>query len=513
MAIWPRDNRLLRQTALITGLLLLLTLPVHSADRPAGHLDFAFGHHGQITTDFFNRDDSASAVAFQEDGKTVVAGVSFGDNADFALARYLLNGSLDTSFGTGGILLIDFGADEYARAVAIQADGKILVAGATANGDGMSFALARCNTDGSLDLDFGSGGLTTTAFGDAHAGITDLLLLPESRILAGGIISPSTDFLLVCYNSDGSEYAGFGTNGAAVIDFRQGEDYLLAMALQDDGKVLAAGVETPSGAFVLARLLEDGSRDAGFGTVGLVVTDFQLDINGLSAAVVVQPDGRIVVGSTAERDLERHFALIRYLPDGILDQEFGHGGWAISDFFGEEQFQDLALQADGRILAVGTGSAGPSRDFFLARFNPDGSPDSSFGESGYVQTDFGGDDLARAMNLDPGGNIVVVGRTDIETRDFAVARYLSQSFSPALALDGLFSLLEILEISNPGGYQSLRATLQVVREQVERNNLRASARALRAFTYQVRSQLSTGRMPPAIGHDLLDQASHLLNIL
>jgi uncharacterized delta-60 repeat protein len=431
MAISARGGNqgLLRQTAPIIGLFLLLTLPVNSADRPAGHLDFTFGHHGRITTDFFKRDDSASAVAFHEDGRMLVAGVSFGETADFALARYLPDGSLDASFGTEGLLVLDFGGDEYARAVKIQADDKILVAGAAASDQASGFALARCHPDGTLDHDFGTGGLKVTTFPDAQAGITDLLLLQEDRILAGGIIGPSTDFLLVCYNSDGSVDPDFGDKGAVVVDFRGGDDYLFALALQQDGRLLAAGVEAPSGAFAVARLLADGTLDPEFGGAGLVVTDFQLDTNGLGAAVAVQPDGRIVVGSTATRETGRHFALLRYLADGSLDHGFGNGGWTISDFYGEEQFQDLALQSDGRILTAGTGSAGGSRDFFLARFHSNGNPDLTFGGSGFVQTDFGGtDDQARAMNLDSEENIVVVGRTDLDTQDFAVARYLAQSF-------------------------------------------------------------------------------------
>ena len=272
-------------------------------------------------------------------------------------------GDLDPSFGTGGKVTTDFGpASDRAFAVAIQTDGKIVAAGDSGSGD---FALVRYNTDGSLDLSFGSGGKVTTDFG------------------------------------------GFG-------------DSAFALAVQSDGKIIAAGAGAPGGLccqFALARYQTDGSLDTSFHGDGRVLTPF--GGNAQVAAIAVQSDGKIVAaGSMATFD--SLFALVRYNVDGSLDLTFGSGGKVTTDFGGFDAATGVAVQADGKIVAVGGG--GSSNDFLLARYNVDGSLDASFGTGGKVVTDFGGFDGAEAVAIQPDSKIVAVGRGGVLTR-FALARY------------------------------------------------------------------------------------------
>jgi uncharacterized delta-60 repeat protein len=253
----------------------------------------------------------------------------------------------------------------FANAVAVQPDGKILAAGATfVGGVGNEWALARYNGDGSLDASFGTGGLVIT---DIAPEIIDLALQPDGKIVAGG--RGSGNFALARYNPDGSLDTSFGTGGKVATDWG-GDDAIFSVALQPDGKIVAAGDSLSSTAdFVLARYSLDGSLDSSFGTGGKVITDFG-GVGGRANAVVLQPDGKIVAaGISVHAANPATFALARYNVDGSLDSSFGIGGKVTTSFGGA--FGDVAnalvLQPDGKIVAAGTDEA-TSWDFALARY-------------------------------------------------------------------------------------------------------------------------------------------------
>jgi len=217
-----------------------------------------------VTTDFGGSDYGFS-VALQPDGKIVVAGYAGGD---FALARYNSDGALDTSFGSGGKVTTDFGGSYHPDgfSVALQPDGKIVVAG-YAGGD---FALARYNSDGALDTSFGSGGKVTTDFGGSDAGYS-VALQPDGKIVVAGYAG--LDFALARYNSDGALDTSFGTGGKVTTDFSGGRDVGYSVALQPDGKIVVAGYAGVD--FALARYNSDGALDTSFGSGGKVTTDFR----------------------------------------------------------------------------------------------------------------------------------------------------------------------------------------------------------------------------------------------
>lgn len=353
-----------------------------------GSLDMSFGTAGKVTTDFFGFFDEARAVAIQSNGKIVATGVTFSNDSftDFALARYNIDGSLDSTFGTAGKVTTGFPlTDERANAVVLQGDGKIIVAGVFfRNTLSADFVVARYNSDGSLDTTFGTAGKTSTDFLHNADEANALTLQSDGKIVAVGYasdISLGPQFALARYNSDGSLDTTFGTAGKVITYFfinRVRYDYeAKAVAIQSDGKIVAAGfILSPSFGpfFALARYNGDGSLDATFGLRGTIPTNIVGIFGGEANAVTIQGNGKIVAagfkGTFGPLDLD--FELARYNSDGSLDTTFGIGGIVATDFSGGfDEANAVAIQSDGKIVAAGfAGNTGTGIDFALARYNP-----------------------------------------------------------------------------------------------------------------------------------------------
>jgi uncharacterized delta-60 repeat protein len=417
----------------------------HESPQAAGDLDPTFGNAGIKITDFFGNYDTATGLALQADGKIVAAGLALHGSAlssgDFALARYNPDGSLDPGFGAAGKLTSDFfGNLDQADGVAIESGGKIVVVGVAKHSDSSStgdFALARYNPDGSLDPGFGAAG---KHFDQANG----VVIQPDGKIVAAGYAqhgddNPTADFALARYKLDGNLDKSFGSGGKVTTDFG-GEDVAYAIAIQSDSKLVVAGLAfnggTGSTEFALARYNPDGSLDQAFGAGGKQTTDF-FGKACSAFSVALQPDGKIVAAgyATLGNSVSTFdFALARYNPDGSLDQTFGAGGKQTTDFFGDaDDAGSVAIQADGKIVVAGAASHGSSTgDLALARYNPDGTLDQTFGPSGLRTTNLQGhsddNDRARAVAIQPDGNIVVAGETARPVTatvnvDFAIARY------------------------------------------------------------------------------------------
>jgi uncharacterized delta-60 repeat protein len=342
-----------------------------------GELDPSFDDDGGATTTFRDSYGVAKAVAVQPDGRIVVAGSVHRNEtiqADFALARYTTSGRLDRTFDRNGRVRTDFrGRFEDAFAVAVQPDGRILAAGSAAAGGGDGMAIARYEADGTLDRSFSRNG---------------------KRVINVGIANVAYD-----------------------------------IALDDDGDVVLAGTDGED--FVLLRLRRDGITDRNFGDNGIVRTDFN-GFYDVARAVAIAPDGSIVAGGSAQNEVSRtDFALARYDDRGELVGTFGHGGLVTTDFaFYEDAITDLVLDPNGDIIVSGSagefpGGADQSTDVALARYEANGAPDTSFGEGGIVRTDFGSYfDQAEGMALDQDGRIVVAShRYHQGSNTAAVGRY------------------------------------------------------------------------------------------
>ncbi len=416
----------------LAGLLAVwvMTLGPTSALAAPGALDSTFGTGGKVTTDFGGLFDWANALVRQPDGKLVIAGYSSAGDADnFALARYNPNGSLDPAFGTGGKVITDFGGSvNEALAMVLQPDGKLVAAGYTqAAGD--DFALARYNSNGSLDPAFGTGGKVITDFDAMDEVVLALIQQPDGKLVAAGYTQAAGgfDFALVRYNSNGSLDSTFGTGGKVTTDFG-GLDRANALVVQPDGKLVAAGSTQVGGAsnFALARYNINGSLDGAFGTGGKVTTDFGNPDDEVFA-LVLQPDGKLVAAGSTQAAGVYDFALARYNINGSLDGAFGTGGKVTTDVFGrpDDKASALVLQPDGKLVAAGYSLDDAGYDFALARYNINGSLDTAFGAGGMMIADFGSpDDAAAALVLQPDGKLVAAGYTaTVDGYDVALARF------------------------------------------------------------------------------------------
>ncbi|MGH9267957.1 MAG: hypothetical protein ACRD0D_07255, partial [Acidimicrobiales bacterium] len=387
--------------------------------NPDGTPDLTFGTKGAVTTTRFRGDffeyQMGRALAIQADGRILMAGIAFVElppnapppppnferYADFALARYNPDGTLDTSFGGDGKVTTDFdarvgGGDELtpgypgdasfeeANALAIQPDGKIVAAGRGSGVDsGSDFALARYNPDGTLDASFGGDGTLTTDLGGTASDVAHALAIePGGKIVAAGWsrVGDSADFALARYNPDGTLDTSFGGDGTLTTDFAGGYDESAALALQGDKVVVAGRTQVPSmfpydpqynpGDFALARYNPDGTLDASFGGDGTVTTDIGAGSGDAATALAVDPEGRLVAGggSTALKiGSPARFALARYSPDGALDPAFGKGGAVTLDIGDDLDYIQALTFHGGKILALGV-SVEDLAEFALARF-------------------------------------------------------------------------------------------------------------------------------------------------
>ena len=412
----PKGNVERALVAFVVANLTLVSSQVHATTD----LDSGFGNGGRVVTDISGRYDEARALAIQPDGRIVAAGVTgTGSNQDFALARYNTDGALDRTFGVGGTVITDVSrGSDAVWAVAIQSDGKIVAAG-VASGD---FALARYNADGTLDTQFGNGGTITTDFGgDDKANA--LALQRDGQIVVAGVAG-GRDFALARYRTDGTLDATFGTEGKVITDFSDNADVAFALAIQPDGMIVAAGAtgEFPSAAFALARYNADGSLDAGFGAGGRVTIEFGRDAR--AHALAIQPDGKIVTGGFVNNGSSGDGALTRHNADGTVDRSFGMAGRVVTDFGGRNFGSALAIQSDGKIIVAGSDDFPPYYDFALARYEPDGSREVNSGRDGTVLTEFGGNSWINAVAVQSDGKIVAVGYArPSSSADFALVRY------------------------------------------------------------------------------------------
>ncbi|MBI5778897.1 MAG: hypothetical protein HZA49_05520 [Planctomycetes bacterium] len=282
-----------------------------------GVLDTTFDTDGVVTTTIGSGGDYAQAIALQTDGKILVAGYAFnGLDNNIALARYNVNGSLDTAFDTDGVVITAIGSDDgYASAVAVQTDGKIVVAGYVSNGANNDFALARYTITGTLDTAFDTDGIVTTTIGSSNDYAYALALQADGKmVVAGNAWNGANDnFTLARYNTNGSLDTTFDTDGIVTTTIGSSDCYAQAITLQADGKILVAGYAY-NGAdndFALARYTITGTLDTTFGISGVVTTTIGSS-NDYAYALALQADGKIVVAGYVYNGVNYDFALARY---------------------------------------------------------------------------------------------------------------------------------------------------------------------------------------------------------
>jgi uncharacterized delta-60 repeat protein len=391
--------------------------------HPDGRLDSTFGREGTVGTTITFGGDDARGLALQADGKIVVVGYSpnFGGGDTIALVRYNADGSLDKSFGTEGKMVTKSELwNIQAYALAVQADGKIVVAGGGWRAEGARMLLVRYNADGSLDPSFGEKGWAFTSIEPGTAQGSAVALQGDGKIVVAGTRhkpSGSSFIEIARYLPDDNKDPSFGVNGLRTMQIWERNSEVSALGFQPNGKIVVAGNAEDKGSenLALARFNSDGSPDFTFGVRGQVYSlgsrvSYTVRSNDGATALAWQTDGKIVVAGSSERSL----AIARYKPDGSLDAAFGSNGKVTShSASAEEIVLSIALQADGRILVEGGAFKDNGRDtnrfIFIARYNPDGGIDHSFGSDGRVMVDAGARSGATAFALQVDGKIMVGG--------------------------------------------------------------------------------------------------------
>ena len=383
----------------------------------------------------------ALAVARQPaDGKIIAAGHSvLAGQGAIALVRYNANGSLDSvpgSFGSGGVVRTAVGSDgAEAVAVAVQADGKIVVAGSllAADASGKGIVLLRYNADGTLDTSFGTPGtgiVTKTIGTGSDTAAAALALQPavlpaDVKIIVAGhaLTNTKTDIVLLRYNLDGTPDLTFGGTGLVTTALSSDAAALAIQVQPADGKIVAAGSvgkfsDSSMDSVLLRYNNADGALDATFGVGGIVQTDIGTG-NNFANSIVLQPDGKIVVTGHANVNFSldtSDIALLRYDANGVLETTFGEtgqNGKVVTTLGGFDNAFSVALQADLKIVVSGnTGSAGSVVSVAVLRYNPDGKIDNTFGRGGLVATSGTGPSAIASGNavlVQADGGIVVAG--------------------------------------------------------------------------------------------------------
>ena len=393
-----------------------------------GELDQSFGTGG-ITTTAIGASSRANATVIQPDGKIVVAGTSSGNpDSGFALARYNTNGMLDSTFGIGGKVFTAIGSTGQSYAVALQLDGKIVVAGFAGNGENNDFTVARYNTDGTLDFTFDNDGIVIVPIGSGRDEAYAVAIQTNGRIVVAGQSNNGTNdqITLVRLNTNGSLDNSFDGDGIVTTPVTSSSEYAFAMRIQADGKIVTGGVSgNPNVDFLIARYNTIGSLDISFGTGGKVFTDF--GGNDFATALDLSPGGRVVAAGFTNASSTNDFAVARYNTDGSLDTSFDGDGKAVMvDISSRDEAYAIAVQPNGSILVGGSSTVNGNQDFALVRFNFDGSLDTAFGTNGKVTTSLGNmEDVIRALAIQRDGYAVAAGYRQIsgQTYNFAVARY------------------------------------------------------------------------------------------
>jgi uncharacterized delta-60 repeat protein len=410
-----------------------------------GKLDPGFDGDGKVVTNLSDQSfDSTRDMALQADGKVVVVGTTEdGDNRNFGAVRFNADGTVDTTFGTGGRVVIDFGGmgnlgrEDIANAVAIQDDGKIIIGGSTRSVTGNPiFAAVRLNPDGGLDTTFDTDGKAAVDLVDPGSAdeVIAILIQPDGKIVLIGEGPSATnndeDFAAARLNPDGSLDTTFGTGGKVSVEVTANDqrDSPRAAALQADGKIVIVG-QTFNGTFSIfdiaaVRLNPDGTLDTTFAGDGKL--DF--DVTGTNqrdnaSAVIALPDGRIVIAGSTSDSTGSDIALIGLNADGSFDPSFDGDGNRLIDLGGNDSANAAVRQADGKIVVVGSTSDGDESDTAVVRINADGSFDTTFGAGGKAILSLGPtSDSGRAVAIDADGRIVVAA--SIDESDFVAARLL-----------------------------------------------------------------------------------------
>lgn len=398
-----------------------------------GTLDTTFNGNGKVLTAFGEFNSSVNSLAIQPDGRIIAAGAVFNHvDSQFGLTRYNTDGSLDTTFGMGGKVVSDFSVSKMSlNSIVLQSDGKIIGGGIIYNNyTDAQFVLARYNSNGTLDTTFETDGIIIGS--SFH--ISSVILQSDGKIIVAGFsfVGSSRNFQMYRYNNGGDVDTSFGVSGIVTTPIG-GKDFAHDVALQTDGKIILSGASHNSSGeynsdFAIVRYHVNGTLDTTFGTSGIKIIDID-DIDE-ARSVKIQTDGKIVLTgwSYSSSGSPYFYKIMRLLANGNLDTNFGTDGTVITPVSFGVSSESIEIQNDGKIISAGSYSNGGYNDIAMTRHDINGDLDPTFGVNGIVITPFSTTCQANSLALSA-GRIIVGGEAGTTggtySPDFAVLRYNS----------------------------------------------------------------------------------------
>lgn len=407
----------------------LLSLLPNLIFAQAGSLDSSFNSNGKRISSLSASNDRIGDLILQPNQHIVTVGNN-GSLLKSTILRYKPNGAHDSTMGTDGIATSPL--PMISTSGLLQPDGKIVVGGYTSN---YAFALTRHMPNGSVDSSFGTNGMVSTSITNNVLDIClDVELQADGKIIAFGTTDAAgiSDMAMVRYNPSGSVDSTFGDNGIVIKDIGTNtDDGMSAGVIQTDGKIIVVGSSTQQNLYVI-RFLNNGNIDSAFGTNGILITNIYANSNNSMQNVRLQNNGKIVLAGwcTINATSPQEGFLIRLNSNGSLDNSFGSNG--IVTFNSNQNSStlsyDLALQSDQKIVVASISAVSTSTglDFGVSRFRSNGIIDSTFGTNGHVITDFeSGNDKCYRIKIQNDGRILVAGDVNDDGADaIGLARYL-----------------------------------------------------------------------------------------
>jgi uncharacterized delta-60 repeat protein len=389
----------------------------------------------------------ATAMAFTSDGKILVAGRAEND-AYFLITRYTMDGAIDGTFGTGGVVKARSETNNSARGygMALQPDGKIVMAGWNWPGT-IDFCVMRFNADGSFDNSFGTDGKVTTPIGSGNDEGTNVAIQSDGKIVVTGSsfnASGNTDYVVIRYTSAGAVDSTFGTNGIVTTDINS-YDIPEGIAINSTtGAITIAGTSnsnysllgnhhTGNGDFTVVRYTSSGALDGSFGTGGIATFDISSGSADAAHSLAVQPDGKLIVAGTTVRTVNnKDVVVVRLTTAGALDASFGTGGIAIENYDGvnsDDECRSVAVQSDGKIVIGGSVDAFPNTTgsnpigLMLMRFTTNGALDPSFNGDGKTAANIAWTDNDFGVAIALSGNRIYLAGSSGQPKDLAIAAF------------------------------------------------------------------------------------------